>query len=652
MGFYPERRETRESKLDKMVISALGSVKNWIRARPSRFKKIVERVNSLQEAYIGLDEQELGSKADGIRQDFKKGSTSLDLVARAFALVREVAGIKLGMRHFDVQLVGGWVLLNGMVAEMETGEGKTMTAILPACTSALAGIPVHIITVNDYLAKRDAETMGPVYKAIGISVGVVVNGMSLEERQDAYGCDVTYCTNKELVFDYLKDRLVFGQKPGHIQVSVQRLYGSKTSFDQLRCRGLYFAIVDETDSVLIDEARIPLIISGSAEGDFEEDIYRQAFELSMQLKNKDDYVVDSKKKLLDLTVKGKSNLGKIADPLGGIWKGKRRREELVCQALVAQHLFIRDKDYIVREKKIEIVDEYTGRSMADRTWERGLHQLIEVKEGCDISPQNVTKARISYQRFFQRYQHLAGMTGTAREVARELWIVYRLPVVNIPTHKPVLRRAGQKLVYLNDELKWYEIVKRIESQHLDERPVLVGTHSVAASEHLSKLLSDKGLPHRVLNARQDKEEAEIIAEAGYRGKITVATNMAGRGTDIKLTDEVKEIGGLHVIATEYHDSKRVDRQLFGRCGRQGDPGSYEIIASMKDDLLDRYRETYKGYLIGRWINHGSKLGRWVSDIYASAAQHALERKHFLVRRDLLKYEDSLESSIAFSGSGE
>jgi preprotein translocase subunit SecA len=651
-GFYPERRMSKESKLDSMVIGALGSVRNLIRARPGRFYSIIKRVNALQDTFRNINENELKILADRIRKDIKTNGISLNLVARVFALVREVAGLRLGMRHFDVQLMGGWALLKGMVAEMETGEGKTLTATLPACVAALAGIPVHIITVNDYLARRDADWMSPIYEALGLRVGVIKHGMSLEERRSAYGCDVTYCTNKEIIFDYLKDRLLFGQKPGHIQMRVERLHGTKTRLDQLLLRGLSFAIVDEADSVLIDEARTPHIISGPVDNTFEEQVYKQSLVLSAQLKSKNHFTIDVSKKALDLTEQGKSYLKQIAQPLNGIWKGKHLREELVRQALTAQHLFFRDKDYIVRNKKVQIVDEYTGRVMADRTWEHGLHQLIEVKEGCNITQQNETMARMSYQRFFRRYHHLAGMTGTAKEVARELWSVYRLPVVSIPTHKPMIRRAYPTKVYTKKEEKWDAIVKKTDLLYREGRPVLVGTRSVEASEYISKLLTEARLPHRVLNARQGSEEAEIIAQAGKKGKITVATNMAGRGTDITLTTETKELGGLHVIATEHHDARRIDRQLFGRCGRQGDPGSYEMIASMEDDLLVSFMEKNNGSIMSKVINPDTSLGRWIGNMYASRAQQREGHKHYKLRRDLMRFDESIDKAIAFSGSAE
>jgi preprotein translocase subunit SecA len=650
--FYPEQRQPAESPLDRLLVSAFGNATRRWRARPERYQAIVARVNALGEPLRHQRDEDLKLEAGLLRRELRSQGFSFELTARAFALVRELAHRRLGQRHFDVQVLGGWVLLNGMVAEMQTGEGKTLVATLPAATVALAGIPVHVITVNDYLARRDAEWMGPIYDALGLKVGVVTQGMSLEERRLAYRSDITYCTNKEVTFDYLKDRLVMGQPPGQIQIRLERLYGSHTRLGKLCLRGLFYAIIDEVDSVLIDEARTPLIIAGCGDHTYEGEVYHQALELARQLHQGPHFTLDPLKKSLELTEEGEARLEELAEPLSGLWVGKTLREELARQALVALHLFFRDQEYLLRDDKVHIVDEYTGRIMADRHWERGLHQLIETKEGCQITAQNETLARISYQRFFRRYLHLAGMTGTAREVANELWSVYRLNVVAIPTNKPLARQEWPSKVFSTTKAKWQAIVARISDQHRLRRPVLVGTRSVGASEHLSHLLTQAGLPHRVLNARQDKEEAEIIAQAGQRGQITVATNMAGRGTDIALGPGVKELGGLHVIATERHEARRIDRQLFGRCGRQGDPGTYESLASLEDDILAAFLSSLWGRLARRSLKFDPSSEGKAANLLATLAQRTAERQHFHMRRDLLKFDESLDEAMAFSGRGE
>jgi preprotein translocase subunit SecA len=530
-----------------------------------------------------------------------------------------------------------------MIAEMETGEGKTLTATLAAATAALAGRAVHVITVNDYLAERDAAWMRPVYEALGLSVGCVRSGMDPDARRAAYGCDVAYCSNKEIAFDYLRDRMVLGGQPRAIALRLDALVGAGVR-RRLLLRGLQFAIVDEADSVLIDEARTPLILSGEAHHGQEEAVHHQALDLARQLADADFQV---REEGIEITESGGRRLEKLAHALTGVWKGPRRREQLVRQALTALHSFKRDKHYLVRDGKVVIVDEFTGRLMPDRSWEQGLHQLIEIKEGCEVTGRRETLARISYQRFFRRYVHLAGMTGTAAEVAGELWAVYGLRVARIPTHRPMRRSRHPDRIYGSSGARWRAVVDAIEKQRREGRPVLVGTRSVEASEHLATLLDAAQVPYRLLNARQDRDEAEIIARAGAPGCVTVATNMAGRGTDIKLAPGISEIGGLHVIATELHDSGRIDRQLFGRGARQGDPGSCEAILAIEDDLVETFFPLAADRLGGR-DRIAQRLGR----IAFRAAQWRAERIHSRARRDLLDLDDYLGDVLAFAGRGE
>jgi preprotein translocase subunit SecA len=629
-----------------------GAVARQVRARSRRWDRLIGPVASHGRALDSLDDQKLREQAEDLRLRLRREGFSDDLVARSFALVREAARRTIGERHFDVQLMGGWVLLCGMVAEMQTGEGKTLTATLAACTAALAGIPVQIVTVNDYLAQRDADWMGPIYRALGLTVGLIAHGMNSEGRRAAYACDVTYGTNKEIAFDYLRDRIALRGQPGRIQLQLERLAGEDARLRQIVHRGLYYAIVDEADSVLVDEARTPLIISGGSGDGGERRVWETALGVAAQMAQGPDFVIEGRERAIRLTRVGQSRLEDLVRPLGGVWTGRLRREELVRQALTAQHLFMLDKQYLVRDGKVQIIDEFTGRVMEDRSWEHGLHQLIEAKEGCPVTSQKDPLARISYQRFFRRYLRLAGMTGTAQEVAGELWEVYRLPVVRVPTNRPLIRQGYPGGVYPTASAKWEAVVERVAHLHGQLRPVLVGTRSVAASEHLSGLLTAAGLPHQVLNARQDREEAEIIARAGEPGRITVATNMAGRGTDIRLARGVAQRGGLHVIATERHEARRIDRQLFGRCGRQGDPGSYEAIASLEDELMT----VYAGW-IWRWVGSvmarsGGPLHRWISSRVFRHAQRAAERLHARMRRDLLKTDEHLESALAFSGRAE
>jgi preprotein translocase subunit SecA len=653
VGIYPERQEPRVEWLDRVAASATGMLAPWLRPRPSRFDWIVDSVNTQGPSIEKLNDGEIRELSQSLRQRLRSEGYKEDLVTQAFALVREVAGRTLGMRHFDVQLIGGLVLLHGMVAEMETGEGKTLTATLAACTAALAGVPVHIITVNDYLADRDTKWMGPIYQALGLTVGTIRHGLDPEARRAAYRCDVTYCTNKEVAFDYLRDRIVLWDRPSEIRLQLERLYGGRSRVQDLVMRGLHFGIVDEADSVLIDEARTPLIISAEGDGYDEQSLYEQALGIAGKLKPGEDYSIRASERSLELTENGKERIEDRMQWDGGVWINRQQREELVHQALVALNLFSRDKHYLVKDGKIQIVDEYTGRLMADRSWERGLHQLIEIKENCEMTRRKETQARISYQRFFRRYLRLAGMTGTAREVAGELWSIYRLRVVTVPTNKLLHREYLPDCIYPAAGQRWEAVVSRISEMHSEGRPVLVGTRSVEASEHLSHLLSDSGLPHKVLNARQDQEEAEIIARAGEQARITVATNMAGRGTDIRLAPGVAELGGLHVIATERHEARRIDRQLFGRCGRQGDPGTSEAIVSLEDELATVYVNKAFQWLASTVLRRpGSLIGRWVGKILFRRAQRKAERLHARMRHDLLKMDEQLGDALAFSGRPE
>ena len=593
-----------------------------------------------------LTTHKLSEMASVLRRDLHRNGLRPDLVASAFAVIREVSGRTLGMRHFDVQLLGGWAMMRGKVAEMETGEGKTLTATLPAATAALAGIPVHIITVNDFLVARDAAWMKPLYDVLGLSVGTILEGMSPTDRRHAYGCSITYCTNKQVVFDYLKDRLLLQQENRALHLKIEALHRADPRVSRLMMRGLCFAVVDEADSVLVDEARTPLIISGGRGAGDEERVYRQALDAARRMLAGRDYLVSERERHVDLTDLGRAHAARLTNRYGGVWNVPGHRENIVRQALAALHLYLRDKHYIVDEGQVRIVDEYTGRVMADRSWERGLHQMVEAKEGLEISGRQETLARISYQRFFRRYLRLAGMTGTAREVAGELWAVYGLNTVRIPTNRPQARKIHGDLLYPTSQAKWQAIAEQVAELHKSGRPVLVGTRSVADSEHISGLLNEAGIQHSVLNARQNRTEAEIVAQAGQPGRVTVATNMAGRGTDIRLAPGVGEAGGLFVIASERHEAGRIDRQLFGRSGRQGDPGEGQAMVSLDDELV---RSVF-GSLLDR-LRSGHLPG-WLGRMLFSWAQRTTERRHSAIRKRLLHSDESLQDLLAFSGRGE
>jgi preprotein translocase subunit SecA len=650
---YPERQEPKLGMLDRTAKEIGGLLARRFHPSQVRFQWIVEAVSRHGSSLAGLSDAEILQESRSIRLKLRREGCTQELTAKAFAMVREVSRRTLHMSHLDVQLIGGLVLLNRMVAEMETGEGKTLTATLPACTLALAGVPVHIVTVNDYLAGRDAEWMGPIYRGLGLTVGTAVHGMQPDAKRQAYRSDVTYCTNKELTFDYLRDRIVLWDRPGPLRLQVERLYGEESRIPKLLLRGLHFALVDEADSVLIDEARTPLIISSEGSELYHAGVYQKAIGFAQGLAVGDDYAVSENDRTVEISQKCRGRIWKEPWLDVGVSINEEQREELIRQALVALHLFDRDKHYLIKDGKIQIIDEYTGRLMEDRSWERGLHQLIELKEGCKPTVRKETRARISYQRFFRRYLGLAGMTGTAREVSGELWSIYGLKVVTIPTHRPMKRTYLPDRVYSDAERKWKAVVKKVAEVHGEGRPVLVGTRSVEASEKLSAMLEESDLSHRVLNARQDKEEAEIIAQAGQLGQITVATNMAGRGTDIKLGDGIREIGGLYVIATERHESRRIDRQLFGRSGRQGDPGTSEAFVSLEDDLIKTYVGKALLWLGARAVGRGrGAVTRGVGKWLCWKCQGSAERLNARMRRDLLRMDEQLSESLAFTGRTE
>ena len=650
-GIYPERLQISPGWLQETFHSLSGRFKSTTVSKRS-FEQILSAIHSHGQQLERLGDTELNEKTVDIRRQLHLQGLTRDLTSQAFALIREMAGRTIGMRHFDVQLMGGWIMVHGGLAEMETGEGKTLTAILAAATAALAGVPVHIITVNDYLVSRDAELMGPVYEILGLSVGTVTADMDVAARRAAYACNITYVTNKQLAFDYLRDRILLGNDQGRLRLQLERLHDNNARSERLFLRGLCFAIIDEADSVLIDEARTPLIISRKRDGSDEEKTYRQAMDFAVSLDRGRDFTIDQMENKVQLSQQGSDWLADAVESIGGIWRGSRHREELLCQALSAYHLYQRDRHYLVQEGKVLIIDENTGRVMADRSWERGLHQMIEIKEKCEVTGQREHMARLTYQRFFRRYLCLAGMTGTASEVRHELWSVYRLQVLKVPTNKPSRRSKGSERIYGDKIKKWTAIINRIQEIHQQDCPVLVGTRSVADSEYLSNLLQEKGLAHQVLNARQDTLEADVVARAGKQGCITVSTNMAGRGTDIPLGAGVAKIGGLHIIVTERNDARRIDRQLYGRCGRQGDPGSYELILSLEDELLAGYlKESIRRFLAGL-IYEDNVVAQRIGLFVMRLAQSAAERRHLSMRRDLLQVDVQLGRLLAFSGRME
>jgi preprotein translocase subunit SecA len=640
---YAERRDRNENAFDRWTRNAAGSV--WLRLRPfrARLADLTAGAGGRAAAVAQLDDAALCVQ---MRTESRAAMRDEGL-APALALVREASARSLGMRPFDSQLMGAATLMAGKLAEMQTGEGKTLTAALAACVAGAAGVPVHVVTVNDYLAERDAHEMGALFRFLGLTVGVVITGMSLQARRQAYACDITYCTNKELVFDYLKDRVAAGGRANRAQLKVRSLLAGQPQTDLL-LRGLHFALVDEADSIMIDEARTPLILAEKGPAVADPRVYRQALELARAMTPAQHYELSLERRALHLTDAGRLWLREQALAMEDVWQATRAREHLVAQALRAVHLFLRDQHYLVGDDdKVHIIDEYTGRILPGRTWEQGLHQLIETKEGCPLSTQNRTLARITYPRFFPRYLRLAGMTGTAREVAGELHAVYGLEVVTIPTNRRSLRVRPPDRCYPGEAAKWQAVAEQAKALSGRGIPVLVGTRSLEASERLSAVLTQHGLAHRVLNARQDAGEADVVAQAGMAGAISVATNMAGRGTDIRLGPGVADSGGLHVILTEFHDSPRVDRQLIGRCARQGDPGCAIVITSLEDALFTEHGGWLQRLMCSVWRD--GLQGRPLS-LLRKFAQAGAENIHARARRDTLKQDRNVDTMLAFAGN--
>jgi preprotein translocase subunit SecA len=648
LGSYPERNDPPTGRLDRVALG-LVHASGWDAPRLRGVARVAATVEERSRALRDESDAALAAHRVALRRRLRGEGVDGDAALDAFALVCEAARRTLGMTPYPVQVMGGYVMLRGMLAEMETGEGKTLTATLPACTAALAGLPVHVITVNDYLVERDAALMRPLYEFLDLSVGSVLDAdPDPQARRAAYACDITYVTNKQIAFDYLRDRLERVDRDAQLRDQVHMLFGSRSGRGSLLLRGLCFAVVDEADSVLVDEARTPLILSRSSEDSELEPLCRQALALAGSLREGTDFTLVQRERRVQLADAGRERIAVASRSLGGLWAGRRRREELVVQALSAQHLYRRDDQYLVRDGKVQIIDPSTGRVMSDRSWEAGLHQMIEVKEGCPVTSPKETLARISYQQFFRRYLRLGGMTGTAREVARELRSVYGLLTFRVPTHRPTRRHALPDRVFARSDQKWEAIVARTEELHRRGCPVLIGTRSVAVSEQLSERLHVRGLPHRVLNARQDRDEAEIIAQAGERGRITIATSMAGRGSDIKLGAEVDALGGLHVIAAERAEARRIDRQLFGRSGRQGDPGSYQRMTSLEDALVTSELPE----ALVQWARRPGRLRARLATWLDILAQNAAERRHARSRRELAQLEEYYDRALSFAGPRE
>jgi preprotein translocase subunit SecA len=603
------------------MLGILNKVFDQNKRELKRLSKLAEQIDALASDMEKLTDDQLREKTEEFKARYQKGETLDDLLVEAFAVVREAAKRVLGLYPYPVQLMGGIALHDGNIAEMKTGEGKTLTATMPVYLNALTGKGVHVVTVNEYLASRDATEMGKLYEFLGLTVGLNLNGMSKEEKQAAYAADITYGTNNEFGFDYLRDNMV--------------LY----KHDKVQ-RPLHYAVIDEVDSILIDEARTPLIISGTAQKSAQ--LYIQANAFVRTLKKDVDYTYDEKTKGVQLTEEGitKAERAFGIDNLFDISHVTLNHH--INQALKANVSMHRDVDYVVQDGEIVIVDQFTGRLMKGRRYSDGLHQAIEAKEGLEIQNESMTLATITFQNYFRMYEKLAGMTGTAKTEEEEFRNIYNMNVVAIPTNKPVIRDDRPDLIYATMEGKFRAVVEDIAERHKKGQPVLVGTVAIETSELISKLLQKKGIRHNVLNAKNHEREAEIIAQAGQRGAVTIATNMAGRGTDIKLGEGVRELGGLAVIGTERHESRRIDNQLRGRSGRQGDPGVTQFYLSLEDELMRRFgSDNMKSMMQRLGMDDSQPIQSKMVSKAVESAQKRVEGNNFDARKQLLQYDDVL-----------
>ncbi len=603
-----------------------------------RIEGLVQAIEDLRPAMMEMSDEALRGKTEEFKKRFAAGEGLDDLLVEAYAVVREAARRILHTEHYRVQLIGGIILHQGRIAEMKTGEGKTQTCLLPAYLNALEGKGVHVVTVNDYLAKRDAEWMGQVHEFLGLTVGVVLNSMKPEERREAYGCDITYVTNNELGFDYLRDNMVIYK-------------------EQLVLRSLHYAIIDEVDSVLVDEARTPLIISGQSgkstrlyevcdvlakqlrRGEDMEDLSKMDAIMGIEREETGDFIVNEKDKIVNLTAEGVSKVEKffqidnLADP------ENIEIQHNINLALRANNLMFRDQDYVVKDEQVLIVDEFTGRIMPGRRYSDGLHQAIEAKEHVKVKRESKTLATITFQNFFNKFEKKAGMTGTALTEEKEFRDIYGMDVIEIPTNMPIARIDQQDAVYKTRKEKLFAIVEAVKEAHAKGQPVLVGTITIEASEELSRLLTKQGIPHKVLNAKFHELEAEIVADAGIHGAVTIATNMAGRGTDIKLDDASRAAGGLKIIGTERHESRRIDNQLRGRSGRQGDPGESKFYISLEDDLMRLFgSERLIKMFNTLGIPENQEIEHKALTSAIESAQKKIENNNFGIRKNLLEYD--------------
>ncbi|MEM8693750.1 MAG: hypothetical protein AAGG57_17965 [Pseudomonadota bacterium] len=644
---YPTRDSDRLSDTDHTVQSyarrMLGRVGP---ARKLRLRRLLRRVCRQENGIKAMSDTALSARVEAVRHRLIISGMCGAQMNEALALVREISGRTLGLRPHDEQVLAALTMLDGHLVEMATGEGKSLAAGITAAVAGLARVPTHLVTVNDYLAARDAEEMEPLFHWLGLTVGSIRHEDTPDARRGIYQRDIVYCSNKEITFDYLRDQVKIGQGTGDIQLRLRHMDGQDDNVPVMR--GLHFAVVDEADSVLIDEARTPLILSQESDAASEQEWAQTSFNLANKMRLDLHYTRKDSEKRIELTDFGKTRLASFAEVLDPIWQNKIQREHAVTQTLCAKIYFAEGDQYVIQDGKVVIVDEYTGRLMPERSWNDGLHQLVEFKEGLELTGRKVAIARTTYQKFFRRYLRLSGMSGTAQEVQREISAVYRIATMRLPTRLPSKMRHLGTRVNRTENAKLRQIASRVQTLRDQGLPVLIGTRTVATSQKISARLSEEGIEHDVLNAVNADEEATVIADAGQPGRVTVATNMAGRGVHISVPDTVTQAGGLHVILTERHDSARIDRQLIGRTARQGQPGSYEAILALDDPLVTALNSPF----LRRMAHLPGPVGKLFGLMCFRATQKRAERLNARARNQLLKMDRHLERVLAFSGLEE
>lgn len=645
LGNYPEKPAIQVGLVDKIHDLIQLPLVYFCSLRPSHYQIFIDTLNDLSTQYSDLSQVQLYQQLHQLRANFSMHGLTEDLITESFALVKVACHLHLGITPYDTQLLAARMMLDGHLAEMATGEGKTLATAIGASVAALAGSPVHVITANDYLVSRDAEQLLPLYQALGLSVGTITQTHDTSARMQAYERNITYVTAKELVFDYLRDKTIAAQDDAPLHQHLAKLSGQHS---KRLLRGLNVAMIDEADSILLDEARVPLILSRNVPQEDQLTYHSKAMELATRLNLGQDFALHSQQFTVSLTPQGSQKIEDFCVNLSQLWHNRMHRENTICQALAAQYLYQKDQHYLVHQNKVHIIDEVTGRVASGRVWSQGLHQMIELKEGCKTSAETITLSQITYQRFFQRYLSVGGMSGTLHEARIELFKLYGLRVVKVPLRKPSQRVIMPTRLYPTQQQVWQHVISQIKVMQAQGRPVLIGTDSVEDSEQLSQQLHQAHINHQVLNARQDQQEASLVANAGKQNYVTVSTNMAGRGTDIHLDEATIQMGGLHVICCQHNVARRIDRQLIGRAARQGLPGSVETVLSTEKPVMHQY---YPRLLLKLMPKHGLCKPQWLVKLIIQLPQKAAEAEQSAHRMHMMQQDLQQEQALSHKISG-